>query len=570
MDKEAITSILKKNYNQYKKIIMLFSSLFVVIIVFYFISESYRINIVLNRMKVYNSILTLKSTNFKEKDKHKLSDYYIASSFRSVIGKNQMFDYCSTRILENVIRSGARFVWLDIFNSDLSDRSHPVVSNGYREGSWQLTLNSVTFDDCCSVISKTAFKSGKVNNYDDPLFIALNLNTHNNLNTLTQMKNSILKHLGTNLLGIEYGYNKINIGNIEMSKLCGGDNKTPKVVILVSGGFENSDLEELVNYSWVNTSMRKIIYKSIDPNIRVTDYPKENTDTLKNTNTSSISIITPEENTLFTKQYEPMYSWDIGCHFVCMYYQQPDKFMEQYINKFRTNSFVLKPPELRSKKFSRTDTRSIEMKQKEEALKSGDSNFSNCPLTNTNTNTNPKEDILQLKNKDSDEGMCFITSKGCSDTNLYNIIKYNDHRINVTIDETSRDLNMFRTGSVNSSEHNAETGSIMIQANTDLCCVRHSNIDIKDKLVLSPSCISNDHLKGEVGLKISTKNREAIKKYFTEGKNDQDFLWIHPKLCQVRDKYELDSMFCLLSRRECPNNFEEFETENKYKLCCKK
>ena len=117
-----------------------------------------------------------------------------------------------------------------------------------KKGSWQLTLNSVPFDECCSVIANTAFKSGKVNNYNDPFFIALNLNTNNNLNTLNEMNNSIIKHLGKSLLGIEYGYNKIDIGNIEMFKLCGGDRKTPKVVILASEGFENSDLEELVNY----------------------------------------------------------------------------------------------------------------------------------------------------------------------------------------------------------------------------------------------------------------------------------------------------------------------------------
>ena len=42
-------------------------------------------------------------------------------------------------------------------------------SNGIKEGNWKLTLNTVPFEECCKIIGTHAFKSGRVNNYNDPL-----------------------------------------------------------------------------------------------------------------------------------------------------------------------------------------------------------------------------------------------------------------------------------------------------------------------------------------------------------------------------------------------------------------
>ena len=166
------------------------------------------------------------------------------SSFRSTLGTNQKFDYCSAKILKNVIISGARMVWLDVFNSDMTEDADPVVSSGVKEGGWKLTLNTVPFESCCETIAKTAFTSGFVNNSDDPFFMCINLNTDNNLSSLKKIKDAIMKHLGPRLLGIDYGFDKVNIADIPMYKICGGDGKKAKCVIICSNGFENSDLEE--------------------------------------------------------------------------------------------------------------------------------------------------------------------------------------------------------------------------------------------------------------------------------------------------------------------------------------
>jgi len=566
-----LTNIRLENSTQYKKIIMLFFGIFTFLMIFYFISEKYRIGLVLNKMDIYNSVLTLKNTPFKKKDGYRLSDYYIASSFRSTVGKNQMFDYCSEKILENTIKSGARMVWLDVFNSNMSDKPNPVVCNGKKEGSWQVSLNSVPFDLCCSTIAKTAFTSGIVNNYDDPFIISLNLNTNNKLYCLKKIKKSILKHLGSRLLGVEYGFNKVNMGEVAISKLCGGDGRKAKVIIMCSEGFENSDLEEIINHSWDNSKMKKIVHKAVDPNIKVTEYVKENLASLKSHNTNNLTMITPEENTLFTRQYLPTYSFETGSQFISMYYQNPDKFMEEYLTKFKDYSFILKPDKLRSKAFKKTNVLELENEQNEEILKSGDKNFSNCPITKQNNTNSDTVSEMVLKESGEDRGLCFMTTNRCDNKDKW--LSVDSHGLHFTIDENSKDFPGFKTGDSHNinAEHNSETGSKMMDTKVGLCCSKREKIDIKNRLVLAPSCDSPENDKGLVGFKVHKEEKERLGKILTTTSNEGDYTWTHAKMCNAPTKSSLDNThFCLLSETNCPHFYDEFKVENNYKLCCKK
>tara|TARA_B100000787_G_scaffold170199_1_gene164774 strand:+ start:1869 stop:3437 length:1569 start_codon:yes stop_codon:yes gene_type:complete len=522
-------------------------------------------------MEVYNSVLTLKNTPFKKKDGYKLADYYIASSFRSTIGKNQKFDYCSEKILETTIKSGARMVWLDIFNDSMSDKPKPVVCNGQKEGSWQFSLNSLSFDLCCSTIAKTAFSSGLVNNYDDPFILCLNLNTNNKLYCLRKIKNSLLKHLGSRLLGVEYGFNKINMGEVEITKLCGGDGRKAKVILMCSEGFENSDLEEIVNHSWDNSTMKKLVHKAVDPNIGVTAYIKENLASLKSHNTNNLTMITPEENTYFTRQYLPTYSFETGSQFIAMYYQKPEKFMEEYVSKFKNYSFVLKPDKLRSKAFKKTDLFELEQEQKESVLKSGDKNFSECPLTKQNTPTTESKTEMVLKDRDQARGLCFMTTARCDNTDKW--LSVDSHGLHFTIDEENKNFPGFKTldsHNIN-AEHNSETGSKMINTKVGVCCSKKEKIDIKNRLVLAPSCDSPGNEKGLIGLKVHKSEKERVSKLFTTTTDEGEYTWTHAKLCNAPNKSSLDNThFCLLSSTTCPHFYDEFKVENNYKLCCKK
>ena len=78
----------------------------------------------------------------------------------------------------------------------------------------------------------------------------MNLKTNRNVKSLNKIHKYLFAELGQFLLGPTYSYNskKNNaINNIKL-KDCQG-----KVIVFASSGFEDTDLEELVNYSTVST-----------------------------------------------------------------------------------------------------------------------------------------------------------------------------------------------------------------------------------------------------------------------------------------------------------------------------
>ena len=331
-----------ENLKNYSKLIYYTIAIFILIMVCFFMSENYRINKVLRQMDVYRQYITIDSKlNSRDMREKRLCDFYVASSFRSCLGLSQRFDYVNVEVLASVIESGARFVWLDIFNDNMSPDAMPVVSNGLNQGNWRYSLNSVKLEDALQKIATTAFNPGRVNNYNDPFFIALNLNVQNNLKTLNKIKRLIVKHLKNKLLPSRYGFQSKKISEVEIKELLG------KIVIFTSGGYESSDLEELINYSWDKPDMRVISNKSIDVNDKSVDIVKLDRSEVKNFNTSNLTIVLPDENTMATKNYDPIHAFDTGCQFVCLNYQKPDPSMDSYITKFRESSFILRP-----KKFS--------------------------------------------------------------------------------------------------------------------------------------------------------------------------------------------------------------------------
>ena len=320
---------------------------YAIIMVAYFLSETYRVESVYSELDKYRDYLVIdgKYLNTSERKHMKLKEFYVASSFRPYMAKNQLLDYCSKKLLQKVIISGARFLYIDIFNSNLSENSRPVISSGYENGNWKLTLNTIDFEEFCRVISVTAFSSGYVNNYNDPLILALNLKTNHNFITLNRIQETLIKYFKPRLLSSKYSNQKVNMADVEMRHLMG------KIIIMTSGGYEDSTLEELINMSWDKDVLNKIPYNALgDPEQSNADDTTEvlrlNFADIKDENTKNLTIVTPSENSFFTFNYPPEYYFRSGCQFICMNYQKVDKNMSEYISKFKTSSFVEKPTNL--------------------------------------------------------------------------------------------------------------------------------------------------------------------------------------------------------------------------------
>ena len=139
------------------------------------------------------------------------------------------------------------------------------------------------------------------------------------------------------MLDNRYTYGKINLAEEFVTEF------EKKIVIITSGGYENSSLEELVNSSWKNEIITKINYESLDPAVKFTKSIKFNSGELREYNKNNLTIVTPNEAKFFTHNYHPNYFFESGCQFVCLNYQKFDKHFDKYITKFRRDSFIPKP-----------------------------------------------------------------------------------------------------------------------------------------------------------------------------------------------------------------------------------
>lgn len=310
---------------------------YLIIMFSYFLSRTYRVRNVYEKLNKYELYLMLTDRYLKEKKRGDipLKEFMVASSFRGYMGKYQILEYCSIKLLKKTIQSGSRFMYIDIFNDSLDEFASPVISSGIERGNWKLTFNTETFEDVCKTIKNVAFNSGHVDNPDDPFFLALNLKTNKNVVCLNKIKKLLYKYFRNELLGPEFSYMRGDIPNTPMKKLM------KKLVVFSSGGAEGSAFEELINYSWDNdnNNFRKIGYKSMDKTLTSVDSIKLNPEDVKKYNNNGLTLVIPEENGFFTRNYDPSPYLKTGCQFICMNYQNVDNHMSKYVTTYRYSSF---------------------------------------------------------------------------------------------------------------------------------------------------------------------------------------------------------------------------------------
>jgi hypothetical protein len=319
------------------KVITILVFTYIILMIAYMLSESYRVSMTYNELDKYSQALFI-NPNYLFKNKRQelpLNKFQIASAFRPYMGTNQLLEYTSEKLLLKTIKSGARAIYIDVFNDTLGEDAYPIVSNGYEKGNWKLTLNSITFDSVCRTLSKSVFTDGYVTNHRDPFFLMLNLKTNRNFKCLDRIQESIFKYLKPHLLSLKFSYQQTKISETPMKELMG------KLVIITSGGYENSKLEELVNYSWDKDDFNKISYKSLAGEVEERDAIKLNIDEVRTFNKDEgMTLSVPDEDTFFTYNYNTTNFFSSKCHFIFMNYQKVDTYMETYFDTFKNSSFI--------------------------------------------------------------------------------------------------------------------------------------------------------------------------------------------------------------------------------------
>lgn len=222
----------------------------VLVILIYFFSKTFNVSRTLDKMAMYPRYQSLSSVDMtQEQATEPLYKFQIASSYNSCHSGNQMFSYTSELITRSVLRSGARYVELNIFSSKYGPKGVPVVDSGYARGEWKLMLNTTTFESAIRMISENAFRVASseegVSNNTDPLFIGLNLSTGGNTYCLDLMADILTDYFRDKLLDAKYAFQfNTNFAKTPLREL------ENKVIIFSSPGFEGSKLEEFVNAVW--------------------------------------------------------------------------------------------------------------------------------------------------------------------------------------------------------------------------------------------------------------------------------------------------------------------------------
>ena len=158
-------------------------------------------------------------------------------------------------MISRVLFLGARYIELEIFNKEVRNDTIPVVSSGYNKGNMKLQLNSIDLGDCLDMIASMAFSESHLDNFNDPLFLFLNLKVNGNKNTLNKIGCMVRNKLSNRLLSKKYLAK--NMGNATLCELKG------KVVIFCNEGWRDTVLDEVVNSATDTPNLKRLTMNEI-------------------------------------------------------------------------------------------------------------------------------------------------------------------------------------------------------------------------------------------------------------------------------------------------------------------
>jgi hypothetical protein len=244
--------------NKYKEYIILSGCIVLVILIGYLLSYKYRVgNKIMTMTDELKNKLSYQTDYCSEHYKpRKLVDYHIKSSHSTALTGYQHLDYISLDMIKKVLYYNVRYLEFEIFSDTQELETEPIVSSGLIRGDWKLTANILSCDNVFKLIADNAFSEQFLTNYQDPLFIYLDIKTKN-IKTLDKLADIIQKTLGDRLLDNRYKYQRKNIATTNVCDLM------DRVVIMSSNGFINSKLEEYINISTDGPYLQRLSYSDL-------------------------------------------------------------------------------------------------------------------------------------------------------------------------------------------------------------------------------------------------------------------------------------------------------------------
>ena len=273
------------------------------------------------------------SKYFMHNDEERLYNLNILSSHNSYLNNYQNFDYADISNLEFLIKLGVRCLEFDVYYIDgklLVGHGTKNLFNNYDF----ITTNTIKLEDIFVMIKNIAFKDFS----DLPLFINLELLTHNSKEAHQKIVDKIQKYFYGYILHSKFNCSSINIGKCRLKHLR-------KKIVFITGSRLNED-DPLLKY--INAFSYKIneINHPIKPEyiLNLSDKewlnPKNQNIVKKHIKNKGLVRIYPRASLLthFSANYEFNQILKAGVQFVALNIQQMNAKSQEYLQKFNNYS----------------------------------------------------------------------------------------------------------------------------------------------------------------------------------------------------------------------------------------
>ena len=288
-----------------------------------------------------------------------LCDFYIAGSYKSYIPCGYTRDTQAYDAIKRAIQMGARILDLDLYsnnsleNPEIEIRVETPLNNKY--------ATPLEFNKVCNLISREAWKG---NNY--PLILMFNMN-FNNKYLYQKMAKQLLESFRDRLIHQKYGFKRYNMGQVPIKEMIG------RVIIILNKYPNDGLLDELTNEAASDKHQYLKRMEYTDANINYGGINATETDGMYTINYNKFNLTFVHHNPEHSYENVINLKHDInnidasdprkyGMHSVLMYYNKDDNNMRNYLDYFKTCSFVVKPDNLRhipkpKKPIKKQDTR---------------------------------------------------------------------------------------------------------------------------------------------------------------------------------------------------------------------
>jgi hypothetical protein len=167
----------------------------------------------------------------------------VAQKGSGVIARGRLCDYEATgSVFEDPKTALARGVRLLEFHVYSDERDQPVVATSPQNDGYDVSLENVSFEQCCVDIANDAFPS------KDPLIVSIMFHTDKAV-----VMDRVADHLSTTV-----HRHLVAAKDIQREPIDSFANK----IILVSGGsISGTRLEPLINLSWNDSGLRRLTYQ---------------------------------------------------------------------------------------------------------------------------------------------------------------------------------------------------------------------------------------------------------------------------------------------------------------------